>query len=108
MNRSLCLGRRFHETCLRALPAFQLQAQTRTVATHTYSHHASALSIVPSNVDRSSEEYKENARQMGEVMARMQELHQKIEVGGSAKARDKHVARGKMLPREYLVKDPRL
>ncbi len=40
---------------------------------------------------------------MGEVMARMQELHKKIEGGGSAKARDKHIARGKMLPREYVI-----
>jgi len=103
MNRSICLGRELHKTWLRAIPAFQLQAQTRTVATHAYSHHASALSKLPSNVDKSSEEYRENARQMGEVMARMQELHHKIEAGGSAKARDKHVARGKMLPREYVA-----
>jgi 3-methylcrotonyl-CoA carboxylase beta subunit len=40
---------------------------------------------------------------MGEVMARMQDLHQEIEAGGSAKARDKHLAKGKMLPREYVV-----
>jgi len=37
---------------------------------------------------------------MGEAMARMRELHQKIEEGGPARAREKHVARGKMLPRE--------
>ncbi len=41
---------------------------------------------------------------MGEVMARMQELHKKIEGGGSAKAREKHIARGKMLPREYVIR----
>jgi len=41
---------------------------------------------------------------MGEVMARVQELHQKIEAGGTAKARDKHIARGKMLPREYVIR----
>ena len=39
---------------------------------------------------------------MGEVMARMQELHKKIQEGGSGKAREKHIARGKMLPREYV------
>ena len=38
---------------------------------------------------------------MGEVMAKMNELHAKIERGGPEKARQKHVARGKMLPREY-------
>ncbi len=39
---------------------------------------------------------------MADVMAHLQELHQKIELGGSAKARDKHIARGKILPREYV------
>lgn len=35
-------------------------------------------------------------------MARMTELHAKIAKGGPQKARDKHIARGKMLPREYV------
>ena len=38
---------------------------------------------------------------MGEVMARMERLHQKIEEGGPVKAKEKHLARGKMLIREY-------
>lgn len=92
----------FRATCLYCRPPARLQAQRRAIATHNYSHHASALSILPSNVDKSSSEYQENARQMGEVMARMQGLHQKVEAGGPVKARDKHVARGKMLPREYV------
>ncbi|KAK3167583.1 Methylcrotonoyl-CoA carboxylase beta chain, mitochondrial [Lepraria neglecta] len=40
---------------------------------------------------------------MGEVMARMEELHRKVEGGGSAKAREKHIARGKMLPRDRVT-----
>ncbi len=39
---------------------------------------------------------------MDELMARMTELHARIAQGGSQKAREKHVARGKMLPREYV------
>ena len=39
---------------------------------------------------------------MGEAMAWVQELHNNVEAGGSAKARDRHIARGKMLPREYV------
>ena len=81
------------------------QAQTRPIATHGFNHHASLLSIISSKVDKSSEQYEDNAKQMGEVMARMQELHQKIELGGPAKAREKHIARGKMLPREYVEKE---
>ena len=92
-----------YRSCLRVRPAIRPQRQLRAIATHTYNHHASALSILPSNVDKSSNDYTENARQMGEVMARMEELHKKVEEGGSAKAREKHIARGKMLPREYVA-----
>lgn len=40
---------------------------------------------------------------MGEVMARMQELARKIQRGGSDKAREKHLARKKMLPRDRVT-----
>ena len=72
----------------------------RLIATHSYSHHATALSVLPSNVDTGSTEYKDNARAFGEVTARMQELHNLAEQGGPLKSRDKHIAKGKMLPRE--------
>ena len=74
----------------------------RSVATHTHTHHASAISILPTAVDTSSPDFRENKQQMDELMARMTELHAKIAQGGPQKARDKHIARGKMLPREYV------
>ena len=101
MIRTTRVGFAACRTCPRARSV--LQPQKRKIATHTYSHHASALSVLPTNVDKSSVDYKENAAQMGEVIAKMQALHQKIESGGPAKARDKHIARGKMLPREYAL-----
>ena len=36
-------------------------------------------------------------------MTRLQELHGQIERGGPEKARQKHEARGKMLPREFVL-----
>ena len=72
----------------------------RRIATYTTTHHASLLSILPTNVDKSSADYRENAAHMAEVLARMEALHRQIEEGGPAKARAKHVARGKMPPRE--------
>lgn len=74
----------------------------RSIATHAHAHHASAVSILPTSVDTSATEFKENARQMREVMAKMNELHARVERGGPEKARQKHLARGKMLPREYV------
>ena len=82
-------------------PAIHAHGQLRAIATHTYTHHATALSTLSSNVDKSSNDFAENARQMGEVMARMESLHHKIEGGGPVKAKEKHLARGKMLAREY-------
>ena len=72
----------------------------RSTATQSYSHHATALSVLPSHVDTFSAEFNENARQFGKVIARMQELHKAIEQGGPQKAKEKHTAKGKMLPRE--------
>lgn len=75
----------------------------RSVATFTAPHQAVAISQIQSNVDPSSPEYKENEQSMAEVMARMQELTRRTHLGGSAKAREKHIARKKMLPRDRVT-----
>lgn len=102
MKRALRLG---FETC-KLVPRrrFTLHGlyQCRSIATHTFSHYASALSVLPTNVNTSSAEFKENTAEFGAVMDGMRALHQSIESGGSPKAREKHIARGKMLPREYV------
>ncbi|KAI4286528.1 MAG: hypothetical protein L6R35_004218 [Caloplaca aegaea] len=75
----------------------------RSVATHTYAHHAKQLSVLPTNVDTSSPAYKQNSAQYASLMSQMQDLHRKIEKGGSDKAREKHVGRGKMLVRDRIT-----
>jgi 3-methylcrotonyl-CoA carboxylase beta subunit len=40
---------------------------------------------------------------MGEAMARLDELTRKVQQGGPAKAREKHLARKKMLPRDRVT-----
>lgn len=75
----------------------------RSIATHASSHHASALSVLQTKVDTSSAEFKENATRFEELMTSMREIHEKIAQGGPQKAREKHLARGKMLPREYVA-----
>ncbi|CAJ2504287.1 Uu.00g116810.m01.CDS01 [Anthostomella pinea] len=84
-------------------------AARRTVATYTAPHQANAISVIQSNVDASSDEFKENERLMGEAMARLEKLTRAAQQGGSAKARDKHIARKKMLPRDRVtvLVDPR-
>lgn len=75
----------------------------RGAATFTHPQHASAISIIPTLVDKSSPEYRENAKQLGEVMAKYTELHRKVTLGGPQKARDKHIQRGKMLARDRVM-----
>jgi 3-methylcrotonyl-CoA carboxylase beta subunit len=76
---------------------------SRGIATYTPPHQANAISVLPTIVDTSSAEYQENAKQMGEVMARLESLTQKIRQGGPPKAREKHIARKKMLPRDRVT-----
>jgi 3-methylcrotonyl-CoA carboxylase beta subunit len=66
-------------------------------------HQANAISVLPTVVDTSSVGYQENANQMGEVMARLETLTQKILQGGPPKSREKHIARKKMLPRDRVT-----
>ncbi|KAL1982207.1 hypothetical protein VTN96DRAFT_1633 [Rasamsonia emersonii] len=75
----------------------------RSVATYTHPHHAASISVLPTAVDTSSPEFKENARQMNELVEEMTRLHEKIAQGGPQKAKDKHIARGKMLPRDRVT-----
>ncbi|SLM39779.1 methylcrotonoyl-carboxylase subunit beta [Lasallia pustulata] len=67
---------------------------------HWLSH---SVQILSTNVDTFATDYKENTRQMGEVMARLSKLHATIERGGPEKSRQKHLARGKMLPRDRIT-----
>ncbi|KAL4980499.1 carboxyl transferase [Aspergillus desertorum] len=78
-------------------------AQARSIASYTHPHHASAISVLPTAVDTSSPDFKENARQMQEVLDQMNTLHSTVAQGGPQKAKDKHVARGKMLPRDRVT-----
>jgi 3-methylcrotonyl-CoA carboxylase beta subunit len=53
-------------------------------------------------VDTSSPDYLENSQQMQDLLDKMSTLHSKIALGGSEKAREKHISRGKMLPRDRI------
>lgn len=59
--------------------------------------------MIPTNVDATSEEFLENERAMGEAMARLEKLTRAAQQGGSAKAKEKHLARKKLLPRDRVT-----
>ncbi|KAI1844971.1 hypothetical protein JX266_008764 [Neoarthrinium moseri] len=78
-------------------------AHSRTIASYTAPYQASAVSVIQSNVDATSDEFKENERLMAEAMTRLEMLTRAAQQGGSAKAREKHLARKKMLPRDRVA-----
>ena len=79
-----------------------LSTASHSISTHTFNHHAQAILVLPSRVDKALIDFSDNSKQMGEVMAGMQGLHHEFQSRGSAKAREKLVAEGKMLPREKV------
>lgn len=85
------------------LPCRHLRSIRRGAATFTHPQHASAISVLPTLVDKSTHEYKENAEQLGRIMSKYTELHKNLALGGPQKARDKHIRRGKMLARDRIT-----
>lgn len=81
-------------------PVAKAWTGARTAATYTSRHQAAQISILQTAVDTNSSTYAENARSMRELLEKFTLLHREAAVGGSASAREKHVARGKMLVRE--------
>lgn len=59
-------------------------------------------SIVDGTVDTASPEFKENAVHMQGLVDNLKSLVKKVKQGGDEAARAKHVAKGKLLPRQRI------
>ncbi|KAK3338631.1 carboxyl transferase domain-containing protein [Lasiosphaeria hispida] len=75
----------------------------RSTATFTSPHYTAAISVIKSHVDTTSGEFRENERLMGEATTRLETLTRRAHQGGPPKAREKHLARKKMLPRDRVT-----
>ena len=62
------------------------------------------MPIIESQIDTRSPAFAENAAAMQEKVKSLQTLLQQTALGGSEAARQKHIARGKLLPRERVEK----
>src|SRR6266480_856218 len=85
-----------------AYSSSHLQLPSRMIASHSFNHFETAVSTLRSTIDTSSTEFKNNASEMSELVASLEQLHRKIMMGGPEKARQKHLDRKKMLVREYV------
>ena len=77
--------------------------QKRNVATYTSPHQAAQISIIPSVVDINSAPYRENASSMDELTRRLTMLHAEAALGGTEKARQRHLERGRLLVRDRVT-----
>jgi 3-methylcrotonyl-CoA carboxylase beta subunit len=60
------------------------------------------MSVIESRINPRSEEYESNAAAMAELVGELRDKAARIALGGSERAREKHLARGKLLPRERI------
>ncbi|KAI1456828.1 carboxyl transferase [Annulohypoxylon moriforme] len=81
----------------------RLPVRTRSIASYTAPYQANAISVIQSNVDTTSDEFIENKRTMDEATMRLEALTRVAQLGGSQKAKEKHIARKKMLPRDRVT-----
>ncbi|EJT70755.1 methylcrotonoyl-CoA carboxylase subunit beta [Gaeumannomyces tritici R3-111a-1] len=81
----------------------QLQQPSRAAATFTPGFQAGAVSRLETAVDSSSAEFRDNEAAMRAASDRVDRLTRAAQRGGSDKAREKHLARGKMLPRDRVA-----
>ncbi|MCL2429380.1 MAG: methylcrotonoyl-CoA carboxylase [Alphaproteobacteria bacterium] len=62
------------------------------------------MAILDSPVDTKSLEFRTNAAQMHELVAELNRHRAEAALGGPARWRERHVARGKLLPRERVLR----
>ena len=60
------------------------------------------MGVLPSRADVAGEPYKSNAAANAELVARLRERLAAAALGGPARARERHISRGKLLPRERV------
>lgn len=61
------------------------------------------MAILSSSIDKSAAEFRANAERMRALVAELQARRAEVGLGGSERARERHVARGKLLPRERVM-----
>ncbi|MBO0758239.1 MAG: methylcrotonoyl-CoA carboxylase, partial [Bradyrhizobiaceae bacterium] len=62
------------------------------------------MAILNTTIDKSSAEFRKNTTQMTALTEELRERRAEAAQGGPVKARERHVARGKLLPRERVLR----
>ncbi|RKP10623.1 putative acyl-CoA carboxylase, beta chain [Thamnocephalis sphaerospora] len=78
-----------------------LSAASRSLRGY-YTQHEEQSAILPDNVDRQSDGFKENTTRMNALVKDMEDKITTIRQGGGEAARQRHLGRNKMLPRDRV------
>ncbi|MDX1576414.1 MAG: methylcrotonoyl-CoA carboxylase, partial [Kiloniellales bacterium] len=60
------------------------------------------MTVLKSAIDTNSKAFRANAKALGALVADLQAKVSQVKDGGGQAAREKHLARGKLLPREWV------
>ena len=60
------------------------------------------MTVLASQIDTRSDAFKKNADAMRALVADLRQRTEKVRLGGGEESRKRHVARGKLLPRERV------
>src|ERR1051326_2636945 len=61
------------------------------------------MTILASRIDPAAPEFRANAARMRALVAELEQRRAEAAAGGSEKARERHLARGKLLPRDRVM-----
>src|SRR5262245_45836387 len=62
------------------------------------------VALIASRIDTSSEEFRANRKAMDDLVAELRERRAEAAAGGPPRARERHIARGKLLPRDRVMR----
>src|SRR5262249_59091789 len=61
------------------------------------------MAILASRIDTAAPEFRANATRMRALVAELEQRRAEAAAGGSDKSRERHLARGKLLPRDRMM-----
>ena len=61
------------------------------------------MAILSSSIDKNTADFRVNAERMRALVSELQERRAEAALGGSERSRERHVSRGKLLPRDRVM-----
>eukprot|EP01132_Coremiostelium_polycephalum_P002527 gene2527-3130_t len=60
------------------------------------------MHILDAHIDKNAPEFKDNVSSMNQIVSQLKQVIEKVKLGGGPKLNERHLSRGKMLPRQRI------